>query len=271
MGSIYRMRPLRFRAIWISDVHLGSKGCKAEYLLDFLKCTESEYLYLLGDIIDIWAMRRGLYWPQTHNNVVRTVLGKAKHGTKVIYIPGNHDDRFRDYVGTTFGNVELRMRAIHETADGRRLLMLHGDEFDHVIRYSKFIGHLGDRAYTFLLKFNRLVNYVRRKLGLPYWSIAAYLKHKVKNAVNVISDFERTVAQEAACWRVDGLVCGHIHHAQIKWINGVLYCNDGDWVESCTALVEAHDGALHLLHWADDIYSLLPAGAELAVAEEKIA
>lgn len=271
MGSIYRMRPLRFRAIWISDVHLGSKGCKAEFLLDFLKSTESEYLYLVGDIIDLWAMRRGLYWPQAHNNVIRTILGKAKHGTKVIYIPGNHDDRFRDYVGHTFGNVELRLRSIHVTADERRLLLLHGDEFDNVIRYSKLIGHLGDHAYAFLLKFNRLVNWSRRKLGLPYWSVAAYLKHKVKNAVNVISDFERTVTQEAERWQVDGLVCGHIHHAQIKRIGGVLYCNDGDWVESCTALVEAHDGALNLLHWADEKYSLMPAAVDAAILQEKVA
>jgi UDP-2,3-diacylglucosamine pyrophosphatase LpxH len=265
------MRPLRFRTIWISDLHLGSKGCKAESLLDFLKSTESEYLYLVGDIIDIWAMRRGVYWPQAHYNVIRTVLGKANHGTRVIYIPGNHDDRFRDYVGYTFGNVEVRIRAIHETADGRRLLLLHGDEFDNVIRYSRLIGHLGDRAYAFLLKFNRPVNYVRRRLGLPYWSISAYLKHKVKNSVNIISDFERTVAQEAARSQVDGLVCGHIHHAQIKRINGVLYCNDGDWVESCTALVEAHDGSLHLLHWADGKYSLLPVGADESTFAEEVA
>src|SRR5680860_181268 len=176
MGSIYRMRPLKFRAIWISDVHLGSKGCKAEFLLDFLKSTESEYLYLVGDIIDIWAMRRGLYWPQTHNDVIRTVLGKAKHGTKVTYIPGNHDDRFRDYVGMTFGNVKLRMRTVHTTADNRRLLLLHGDEFDHVIRCSKWLALLGDQAYSFLLKLNRLVNFARQKLGMPYWSISAYLK-----------------------------------------------------------------------------------------------
>lgn len=183
MGAIHRMRPLKFRAIWISDVHLGSKGCKAEFLLDFLKSTESEYLYLVGDIIDMWAMHRGIYWPEAHNNVIRTVLGKAKHGTRVVYIPGNHDDRFRDYVGISFGNVKLRLRAVHTTADGRRLLLMHGDEFDHVIRYSRWLSHVGDHAYAFLLKFNRVINYARRKLGLPYWSIAAYLKHKVKNAV----------------------------------------------------------------------------------------
>jgi len=272
MGSIYRMRPLKFRAIWISDVHLGSKGCKAEFLLDFLKSTESEYLYLVGDIIDIWAMRRGLYWPQTHNDVIRTVLGKAKHGTKVTYIPGNHDDRFRDYVGMTFGNVKLRMRTVHTTADNRRLLLLHGDEFDHVIRCSKWLALLGDQAYSFLLKLNRLVNFARQKLGMPYWSISAYLKQRVKNAVNVISDFEETVAAEAKRCKVDGLVCGHIHHAQIRQMNNVLYCNDGDWVESCTALVETNDGALQLLHWAGEKYALVPESADAAAfAKNKVA
>jgi UDP-2,3-diacylglucosamine pyrophosphatase LpxH len=268
MGAIHRMRPFKFRAIWISDVHLGSKSCKAEFLLEFLKSTESEYLYLVGDIIDMWAMHRGIYWPEAHNNVIRTVLGKAKHGTRVVYIPGNHDDRFRDYVGISFGNVKLRLRAVHTTADGRRLLLMHGDEFDHVIRYSRWLSHVGDHAYAFLLKFNRLINYARRKLGLPYWSISAYLKHKVKNAVNVISDFEHTLAAEAKRCKAHGLVCGHIHHAQVKRIGDVLYCNDGDWVESCTALVERHDGSLRLLHWADEKYSLLEEAGGEAHAEK---
>ncbi|MGH8771420.1 MAG: UDP-2,3-diacylglucosamine diphosphatase [Burkholderiales bacterium] len=254
--TVIEMRPLKYRAIWISDIHLGSKGCKAEFLLDFLKSTESDYLYLVGDIIDLWAMRRGLYWPQEHNNVIRTVLGKAKRGTRVTYIPGNHDDRFRDYDGMLFGNVAIKRHAIHRTAHNRRLLVLHGDEFDSVIQYSRLVGHAGDYAYRFLLELNRLVNFMRRKLGFPYWSVSAYLKLKVKNAVNVISSFEQAVAFEAARHRVEGLVCGHIHHAEIKRINGVLYCNDGDWVESCTALVERHDGTLEIIHWADEKHSL---------------
>ena len=251
MTSVHHLRPKRFRAIWISDIHLGFKGCRAEYLLDFLKSTDSEYLYLVGDIIDMWNMRRGLYWPQSHNNVIRTVLGKAKRGTKVIYIPGNHDDLLRDYDGMSFGDVLIRNEVVHTTKDGRRLLVLHGDAFDSVIKCSKLLEMIGNLSYDWLLEVNRLVNWGRRKLGLPYWSLATYLKHKVKNAVNYISNFERAVSHEARKHKVDGLVCGHIHRAEMSTINGVLYCNDGDWVESCTALVEHFDGALQLLHWTD--------------------
>ncbi len=257
MASIRRIHPLKFRTIWISDVHLGFKGCNAEYLLDFLKATQCEYLYLVGDIIDVWALKRSLYWPQTHNNVIRSILGKAKHGTRVIYIPGNHDELFRDYFDMTLGNIEIQRNAIHLTTDGRKLLMLHGDEFDSVIRYSKFLTLLGDAAYSVLLQLNRAVNFIRRKLDFPYWSIAAYLKHKIKNAVNVINDFEQAISREAARHKVDGVVCGHIHHAAIKKVNNILYCNDGDWVESCTAMVENHDGSLRIIHWADEQYTCM--------------
>lgn len=252
MNSIHHLRPKRFRAIWISDVHLGFKGCRADYLLDFLDSTESEYLYLVGDFIDMWSMRRTFFWPQSHNNVIRMVLGKAKRGTKVIYVPGNHDEALRDYDGMSFGNVLIRNEVVHTTAEGRRLLVLHGDAFDSVIRCSRLIETLGNWSYSVLLDANRLVNWVRRKTGFPYWSLAAYLKHKVKNAVNYISSFEKAVAHEARAHQVDGLVCGHIHRAEMTTINGVLYCNDGDWVESCTALVEHFDGELQLLHWADE-------------------
>jgi UDP-2,3-diacylglucosamine pyrophosphatase LpxH len=246
------MRPLKYRSIWISDVHLGSKDCKASFLLDFLKSTDCEYLYLVGDIVDLWAMKRGLFWPQQHNDVIRTILGKAKHGTKVIYIPGNHDDPIRDYHGMAFGNVEIRKEHIHTTADGRRLLLMHGDQFDSAIHCGKLATFVGERAYDVLLCLNRLVNHMRRTLGFPYWSLAAYLKHRVKNAVKHIKNFECAVAHEAHKREVDGLVCGHIHHAEITQLNGVIYCNDGDWVESCTALVENHDGSLQLVHWADE-------------------
>jgi UDP-2,3-diacylglucosamine pyrophosphatase LpxH len=256
MSPVHEMRPLRYRTIWISDVHLGFKGCKADYLLDFLKSTESEHLYLVGDIIDTWSMTRNFFWPQTHNNVIRTILGKAKHGTKVVYIPGNHDEIVREYGGMEFGNVLIRNKWIHETADGRRLLLLHGDEFDGVIRYSRFLYWLGDRAYELLLDLNRWYNLLRKRSGLSYWSLASYLKNRIKNAVQVIGDFENAVAHEAAKHNVDGLVCGHIHHAEIKQINGVLYCNDGDWVESCTALVEDHDGSLQLLHWSESQHEI---------------
>lgn len=271
MNAIKRLRPFRYRAIWLSDIHLGFKGCKAEYLLDFLSATESDYLYLVGDIIDVWSMKRSMFWPQEHNNVIRTILGKAKNGTKVVYIPGNHDEMFRDYDGLVFGNVEIHTRFIHTTADGRCLLLLHGDEFDCAVRCGRLMAYLGDKAYSFLLTLNRAVNYVRRRRGFPYFSVAAYLKRKVKNAVTLISDFERAVAHEARKHNVDGLVYGHIHHAEIAKIGGVLYCNDGDWVESCTTLVENPDGSLQLLHWADDKHAIKSDIWDDCTQEAKIA
>lgn len=250
MNSVNLMRPLKFRSIWISDVHLGTRGCHAEKLLEFLRATQTEYLYLVGDIIDLWQMRRGLYWPQAHNNVIRMVLGKAKHDSKVTYIPGNHDELLRDFNGMEFGNVTIRERAVHTTADGRKLLVLHGDEFDSVVAASPIIARLGSVAYDLLLIMNRPINWVRRKLGINrHWSLSRYLKQKVKNAVNYISSFEKAVSREAEMSNVDGLVCGHIHHAEISEIGQVLYCNCGDWVESFTALVELQDGTLKLLHW----------------------
>jgi UDP-2,3-diacylglucosamine pyrophosphatase LpxH len=256
MSPIYNIRPQRFRTIWISDIHLGFKGCRADFLLDFLKTTESEYLFLVGDIIDVWSMKKGLYWPQEHNNVIRTILGKAKNGTKVVYVPGNHDEVVRDYAGMTFGNVKISREEIHTTKDGRIFLIMHGDEFDSVVQCSKFVSMLGNSAYAALLGINHWINYIRRKMGFPYWSLAAYLKHKVKNAVKYISSFEHAVSHEAHRRHVDGLICGHIHRAEITRLNGVLYCNTGDWVESCTALVERMDGSLHLLHWADEKHTV---------------
>ena len=257
MAATHHPSKRKYRSIWLSDIHLGSRGCNADFLLHFLNSVECETLFLVGDIIDLWSMRRkGFYWPQKHNNVIRSILGKAKKSTKVIYIPGNHDEDFREFDGTVFGNVEIHNRYIHTTSDDKRLLMLHGDEFDSVVRCSRLVGYLGDAAYDFLLGMNRFVNYFRRKLGFPYWSISAYLKNKVKNAVNVISRFEQAVAYEAKRSNVDGLVCGHIHHAEIRNIGGVLYCNDGDWVESCTAMVEHDDGKLEILHWSDEVRSV---------------
>jgi UDP-2,3-diacylglucosamine pyrophosphatase LpxH len=239
------------RAAWISDTHLGTAGCKAELLLDFLKSVDCETLYLVGDIVDGWQLKKGWYWPPRHNDVVRCVLKKAKHGTRVIYVPGNHDEMFRDYAGLNLGGVELAMEAIHETADGRRLLVLHGDEFDGVVLYAKWLAFLGDNAYTLLLQLNRVLNWVRRKRGLPYWSLSAHLKKKVKNAVQYISSFEEVVAAAAHERRVHGVVCGHIHTAEIRRIGDVTYYNDGDWVESCTALVEHPDGRMEIIDWAE--------------------
>jgi UDP-2,3-diacylglucosamine pyrophosphatase LpxH len=242
---------LRLRSVFISDVHLGFKGCRAEFLLDFLRRVECERIYLVGDIIDLWSLQRSFYWPQAHNDVIRTILGKAKHGTRVVYVPGNHDRVFRDHDGLTLGNVEIRLEAIHETADGRRFLVLHGDEFDSIVRASPLLESLGNRAYAAALRLNRYVNAVRQMLGYPYWSLAALLKHKVKNAVKYIANFERALAAEARRRGVDGVICGHIHRAEITEIDGILYCNDGDWVESCTTLVEDFAGRLSLLRWTE--------------------
>lgn len=242
---------LAFRTIWISDTHLGTSGCKAELLLDFLKSTECETLFLVGDIIDGWQLRKGWYWPPRHNDIVRCVLKKAKHGTRVVYVPGNHDEAFRDYGGLNFGGIELQPEALHETADGRKLLILHGDEFDGVVRYARWLAFLGDHAYTLLLKLNEVFNRIRRMRGLPYWSMSAMIKKKVKNAVQFICSFEQAVAHAAIERGADGVVCGHIHSAEIRKIGEVTYYNDGDWVESCTALVEHADGRMEILDWAE--------------------
>ena len=242
----------RFRTIFLSDIHLGTRGCQAEMLLDFLKYTESENLYLVGDIIDGWRLRRSWYWSQSHNDVIQKVLRKARKGTRVVYIPGNHDEAARDYVDLHFGGVAVVMDAIHTGADGRRWLVLHGDAFDGVVKYARWLAHLGDWAYNIALTLNTWFNRLRRRLGYSYWSLSAYLKHKVKNAVDYISSFETAVAEEARRHHVDGVICGHIHHAEIRDIDGITYCNDGDWVESCTALVEHADGRMEILRWAPE-------------------
>src|SRR5579883_231067 len=230
--------PHHYRAIWISDIHLGTRGCKAAFLLDFLRHTDSEYLYLVGDIVDGWRLRRSWYWHQLHNDVIQKLLRKARKGTKVTYVPGNHDEMLRDYLDLHFGGVYVTGEAMHETADGKRLLIIHGDAFDGVVRYARWLAFLGDRAYNVALVLNHWFNKLRLALGYPYWSLSAFLKHKVKNAVNYIGDFENAVSAEAKRRGADGVVCGHIHKAEMREIEGVLYCNDGDWVESCTALVE---------------------------------
>lgn len=241
----------RYRTVFISDVHLGTRGCKAEFLLDFLREVECDTLYLVGDIIDGWRLRRGWYWPQAHNDVVQKLLRKARKGTKVYFIPGNHDEFARSYTDNDFGSVTLLPEAVHETADGRRFLVIHGDAFDGVVLYAKWLALLGDWAYTLALTLNHWFNVVRRTFGLPYWSLSKYLKHKVKNAVSFIARYEEAMIEEARRRGFDGVVCGHIHHAEIRDIDGVLYCNDGDWVESCTALVEHADGRLEIVDWTE--------------------
>lgn len=261
---------LRFRSVFISDVHLGFKGCQARFLLDFLRTVECDRLYLVGDIIDLWALSRAFYWPQEHNDVVRTILGKAKHGTRVVYVPGNHDRTFRDHDGLVLGNVEVRRQALHESADGRRFLVLHGDEFDGIVRASPWLESVGSSAYACMLSLNRYVNAIRLRFGYPYWSLAAFLKHKVKNAVQYIAGFERALAVEARARGVDGVICGHIHRAEISEIDGITYCNDGDWVESCTTLVEDHAGRLSLLRWTESPTRLL-GDIELPLLEGAVA
>lgn len=238
------------RAVFISDVHLGTAGCQAQALLDFLKHYPSEHLYLVGDIVDGWQLRRRWYWPQAHNDVVQKLLRRARKGCQVTFIPGNHDEFARAFVGHQFGGIVVAMDAVHTLADGRRLWVTHGDHFDGVVQCAKWLAYVGDHLYEFTLRLNRYLNGLRARLGLPYWSLSAYLKHRVKTALNYVTDFEGAVAREARQRQLQGVVCGHIHRAQMRDIDGVLYCNDGDWVESLTALVEHHDGRLELVDWS---------------------
>ena len=241
-----------FRTIFISDLHLGTPGCQAGPLLDFLKAHPSDNLYLVGDIVDGWQLRRKWYWPQTHNDVVQKLLQRARKGCRIIFVPGNHDEFARGFIGHQFGGIEVVEEAVHITADGRQLWVIHGDYFDAVVQCAKWLAYVGDNLYEFTLKLNRHLNSLRARMGLPYWSLSAYLKQKVKSALNYVSDFEVAVANEARRRGHQGVVCGHIHRAEMRDINGVLYCNDGDWVESRTALVEHMDGTLELLHWAPE-------------------
>ena len=238
-----------YRAIWISDLHLGTAGCQAEPLLDFLKHNDSDTLYLVGDIIDGWQLKGRWFWPQSHNDVIQKILRKARKGTRVVYIPGNHDSFARDYAQLHFGGIEVMYEAEHVTVQGKRLWITHGDLFDGVIQYAPWLAYVGDRLYSLALKFNVWFNRARARMGLGYWSLSQYLKHKVKNAVSFITAFEEALVQEARQRGFDGVVCGHIHKAEIREVDGILYCNDGDWVESRTALVEHADGRLEILTW----------------------
>ncbi len=240
-----------YRTIWISDVHLGTRGCKAQALLDFLRYNEAQYIYLVGDIFDGWALRKTWYWSQDFNDVVQKLLRKARKGAKVVYLPGNHDEFLHQFVDLEFGHIAIKKELVHTTADGRRLLVLHGDECDGIVKYNKWLALLGSKAYDAALIINHWFNVARRAMGLPYWSLSAYLKYKVKNACKFVSDYENALAELARKNRCDGVVCGHIHRAEIRSIQDVQYCNDGDWVESCTSLVEHHDGRLELITWAD--------------------
>ncbi|MBL4727253.1 MAG: UDP-2,3-diacylglucosamine diphosphatase [Rhizobiaceae bacterium] len=240
-----------YRTLFLSDFHLGTNGCQAEQILKFLKAHDADTYYLVGDIVDFWRLRKKANWPQAHNDVLQALLRKVRKGAHLYYIPGNHDEALRDYCGNHFGNIDIVSQIIHETADGRKFLVIHGDEFDIVVRYAKWLAYLGDWAYEMSIIANAKFNWVRRKLHLPYWSLSAWLKHKVKTAVNLIGEFETALATEARRQNVDGVICGHIHHVAITKINEIEYVNTGDWVESCTAIGETSDGKLEIIRWLE--------------------
>lgn len=243
----------QFRTIFISDVHLGSKAAKTEQLLSFLKIHDAETIILLGDIVDGWRLKRSWYWPQGCNDVVQKLLRKARKGTRIVYIPGNHDEFLRDFPGIHFGGIEVAERMIHTAGDGKTYLVLHGDEFDVVVRNARLLAYLGDWAYDLAIGLNVVIAAARRKFGFPYWSFSSWAKQQVKSAVKFIGRFQDAVVEEARREKVDGVICGHIHHAVIETISGVRYMNTGDWVESCTALVEHQDGRFELIHWGDSL------------------
>lgn len=242
----------RYRTVFLSDVHLGTRGCRSDFLVNFLQRVECDRLFLVGDIVDGWRLRKSWYWDANHDEVIRLILRAARGGTEVTYIPGNHDEVLRGWLGMgmEIAGIRLADEAVHVAADGRRYLVIHGDQFDGVIRYAKFIAHLGDWAYDWALTANMWFNAARRRFGYPYWSLSQWLKRQVKEAVKAIDRFETALAQEARRRGLDGVVCGHIHHAEMRTVQGVVYMNDGDWVESCTALVEHHDGRFELVDWA---------------------
>jgi UDP-2,3-diacylglucosamine pyrophosphatase LpxH len=241
----------QFRTLFISDVHLGMRGCQAERLIDFLRHHKAETYYLIGDIVDGWALKASWYWPQAHNDVVQKLLREARKGARIVYVPGNHDEFLRDYYGTHFGGIDVVETAIHEGADGRRYLVIHGDLFDFVVTQARWLALLGDKAYDWAIVVNRLFNSLRRRFGFPYWSLSQWAKLKVKNAVNYIGEFEKTLAAEAGHHNADGVICGHIHHAVIRDMLGIRYINCGDWVESCSAVAEYDDGRFEIITWTE--------------------
>lgn len=239
----------KYRTLFLSDLHLGTRAAQAELLLDFLKYHDAETIYLVGDIVDGWRLKKGWYWPQAHNDVVQKFLRKVRKGVRVIYIPGNHDEFARNYTGLTFGGIEVVSEALHKTADDKKIIVMHGDQFDIVVCNARWLAYLGDWAYRVAISTNTWINTARRLSGMSYWSLSAWAKMKVKNAVNFIGDFEKTLALEAKRKNADGVICGHIHHATIKQIDGVLYINTGDFVESCSAVVEHEDGHFEIIYW----------------------
>lgn len=237
------------RTIFLSDVHLGTRGCRSRLLVEFLKQHDAETLYLVGDIFDGWQLRRGWHWPKSANDVVQCILDKARKGTRVVFIPGNHDEVMRGYFGMHFGGIEVKPHDDFTSASGKRYLITHGDEFDAVVTNAKWLAYLGDSAYAALIWLNPKINYVRRLWSHRYWSLSKWTKQQVKQAVNFISKYEEVLADDARRKGFDGVICGHIHHAAIRHIDEIHYINTGDWVESCTAIIESHSGEMRLVDW----------------------
>ncbi len=260
----------QFRALFISDVHLGTKGCQAEQLITFIRYANADTIYLVGDIIDGWRLKRGWYWPQSHNDVVQKLLRKVRKGTRIVYVPGNHDEFLRDFLDNQFGGIEIVNQLIHEGKDGKRYLVIHGDQFDAVVMHAKWLAFVGDWAYEFALFLNTRINFFRRKLGLTYWSFSAWAKHSVKRAVNFIGAFESVLSNEARRHGADGVICGHIHHATIRDIENIRYMNCGDWVESCTALVETQDGEFRIIDWSRERNALAALHEPLDDVEQAV-
>lgn len=258
----------KVRSIFLSDIHLGTRACQAERLLDFLRAYESDHMFLVGDIIDFWAMKRGVFWSTRHNTVVQKILKRARHGTDIVFIPGNHDEVLREHVGISFGQIRLLHEHIHTAADGMRYLITHGDDFDQVTKYHRWAAVLGDHAYSVAVRVNVVLSWIRRRLGINgYWSLAGYAKRKVKSAVSFIFDFEKSVVRYVQDRDVDGVICGHIHAAAIKNIGSVTYINCGDWVDSCTAILEHHDGRMELVEWGVQSPRLEEKGVDQGLLE----
>ena len=245
-----------YKSVWLSDLHLGSKDCKADYLLDMLSKTSCETLYLVGDVIDIWALERRFSWPEKHNQVVDALIKKAQSGTKVIYLPGNHDEKVKKYIGMTFAEVEIKQEVIHTTNAGKKMLITHGDVFDGEVCLGKWQAVLGDILYDLLLFLNRCCFSMRKTFGFGYWSLAGYIKGRVKGANEAIKRYQHAAIKYAKQKGADGIICGHIHQPDVQMINGYLYCNDGDWIENCTLLAENLDGSIELIYWTETIQSI---------------
>ena len=264
------MNTTRVRSVFISDVHLGTRACQAESLLGFLRAYSAEHLFMVGDIVDFWAMKREVRWTSAQNTVVQKILRRARHGEKVMFIPGNHDEALREHVGISIGDISLVGEHVHTMADGKRYLIIHGDEFDQVTRYHRWIAVLGDIAYNGLVRVNVWLSWFRRRLGIAgYWSLAGYAKRKVKLAVSFVGDFESSVARAVRDRGLDGVICGHIHVAAMREVDGIAYVNCGDWVDSCTAIVEHHDGRLELIEWGK--HDVAPIDADLVSSLQSLA